>query len=131
MKFKDLYKLNLGTYAHKNWTKCQQFLMTLNYNTCGDSIFNPPFQCLTLTQCQLVEHQAPKLWNSIPATVRNWPSLRSFKWNYWKHLISQFAVLDFISDSSKFCYSSFLISFLLLIRINICIFFSFVRHCCE
>ena len=90
LKFKDLYKLNLGIYLHKNWTKFQQYLNTSNYNTRGDSIFNPPFHRLNLTQRQSVEHQAPKLWNSIPASIRNSSSLNSFKWKYKKHLISQY-----------------------------------------
>ena len=88
LKFKDLYKYNLGIYMYKRKHALSQYETSHTYGTRGRNLSTPLFQRLTLTQRQSVKYQLPKNWNTIPSFIVNSQSLNSFKRNYEKYLVS-------------------------------------------
>lgn len=91
LKFKDIYLYQLGIYVFKNPQIGQTSQRFHDYNFRNSSAIIPVFQRLSLTQHQSVTFQGPSLWNSIPNSIRNKPSLNAFKFNFKKHLLSQYS----------------------------------------
>ena len=89
LKFKDIYKYQLGIYMHKNPQIGIQSSTIHNYRT-RSSLLVPAFQRLELTQRQSVAFQGPSLWNVIPIEIRNSQSLSTFKHKLRKYLILQY-----------------------------------------
>ena len=87
MKFKDIYKYNLGVYMYKNIDKFAANFTINPYSTRSGDHYDPDFHRLSLTFNQSIMVQAPTLWNSIPLDLRNLPSIKSFKKNYRKFLL--------------------------------------------
>ena len=60
------------------------------HNTRSGDRYVPSHQRLQLTLNQSIMYQAPLNWSDIPLTIKNANTLKSFKSNYKKHLISQY-----------------------------------------
>ena len=91
LKFRDIYKLNLGIYMYKNLNRLSTMISSHNYNTrSGNNSYNPMFQRLTQTQNQSIMFQAPNNWNNIPDVIKNATSLPSFKGRYKQFLLSNY-----------------------------------------
>ena len=87
LKFRDIYKLNLGIIMYKNLDMFLQSRSSHRYGTrSGNNRFNPQFQRLSLTQNQSVMYQAPNNWNTIPESIKEAPSVEVFKKPYKQHL---------------------------------------------
>ena len=87
LKFDDIYKFQLGIHMYKNLDNFDISSSNHDYNMRNIS-YIPVFQRLTLTQRQSVAFQAPSNWNSIPLDIKNSQSLKLFKINYKRYLIS-------------------------------------------
>ena len=90
LKFKDLYKLQLGIYVYKNPQIIISSQTSHNYYTRNSSSLNPVFQRLTLTKRQSVTYQGPMIWNTISPDIKSKPSLRIFKNHYKKNLLEKY-----------------------------------------
>ena len=77
---------------YKNIEKFSSNIYQNPYHTRSGTYYAPTYQRLTLTQNQSIKVQAPSNWCNIPDTVKNSPSLHSFKKKYKKHLISGYSV---------------------------------------
>ena len=91
LKFRDIYKFNLGTYMYNNIEKFSSNLQSNEYSTrSGNNYYLPTFQRLSLTLNQSILYQAPSNWNNIPQFVKNTPSINSFKKHYKDFLLSEY-----------------------------------------
>ena len=91
LKFSDMYKLNLVTYMYKNLNKFDPNLRINYFSTrSGDGFYLPSFYRLALTQNQSIMYQAPFHWNSIPEMIKNASSIKSFRRQYKKYLLSAY-----------------------------------------
>ena len=88
LKFKDIYKYNLGIYMYKNLDRFSNRRSLHDHETRSGNLYDPIFQRLTLTQRQSLEYQGPNNWNSIPIYIKVAPSLDIFKNRYKEYLIS-------------------------------------------
>ena len=88
MKFKDIYKYQLGVYMFKNIGSFESSFRVNPYNTRSGDYYAPGLHRLTLTQNQSIQYQGPIVWEEIPLAIKQCPSLASFKYNYRSHLIS-------------------------------------------
>ena len=91
LKFKDIYRFNLGIYMHKNRDKFIQNLYNNPYSSRSGIHYAPTFQRLTLTQNQSLKYQVPLNWLQIPQSIRDTKSLKSFKYKYKSFLISSYS----------------------------------------
>ena len=87
LKFKDIYRLNLGVFVFKNKISFMELLSHHEYNTRSNNSLNPSTQRLTLTQRQSVKYQASLTWNQIPTSIKNSNSLRQFRKKFKDHII--------------------------------------------
>ena len=89
LKFKDIYKWNLGIYMYKHRNS---FETNNNLHGTRSSLnyFRPVFQRLNLTQSQSISYQAPSNWNAIPVDIQNLPSVSLFKRKYKLFLLSNY-----------------------------------------
>ena len=90
LKLADIYKYNLGIYMYKNIESFSGNLYQNPYSTRTGTYYIPLRQRLTLTRNQSVKVQAQSNWKDIPDTVKNSPSVFSFKRNYQKHLLDSY-----------------------------------------
>ena len=88
LKFKDLYRLSLGSYLYKNHNLILEFSSQHGYDTRTRSDLNPQIQRLTQTQNQSVKVQAPLIWNKIPPDIKTCNNVKLFKKKLKEHLIS-------------------------------------------
>ena len=88
LKFKDIYRYNLGIYMYKNLDHFTNRRSLHDHDTRSGNSYDSVFQRLTLTQRQSLEFQAPNNWNSIPIYIRVSPSINIFKNRYKEYLIS-------------------------------------------
>ena len=85
IKLMDINKLNLSAFMYKNKNNLS-FMRDSSHNTRNQNSLLPAFQRLTISQ-QSVNYSGPLLWNSIPVSIKESPSLSIFKKRYKKHLI--------------------------------------------
>ena len=90
LKVSDLYLYNLGIFMRKNLAYFSQNYVINLHNTRSGDRYVPSRQRLSLTLDQSIRYQAPHHWSNIPVWIKNSPSLKSFKRNYKKFLISQY-----------------------------------------
>ena len=88
LKFKDLYRLSLGSYLYKNQNLIRGFSSQHGYDTRTRSNLIPQIQRLTQTQNQSVNVQAPMIWNQIPPDIKTCNNIKLFKKKFKEHLIS-------------------------------------------
>ena len=65
LKFKDIYRLALGSYLCKNHNLVSEVALYRGYDTRNRNNLIPQFQRLAQTQHQSVNVQAPIIWNLI------------------------------------------------------------------
>ena len=90
LKFRDIYKYQLGIYMYKNPQIGTPSNAIHSYQT-RTSFLIPAFQRLLLTQRQSVSFQGPSLWNIIPSDIKDAPSLRNFKYKLKQYLILKYS----------------------------------------
>ena len=90
LKVSDLYLYNLGIFMRKNLAYFSQNYVINLHNTRSGDRYVPSRQRLSLTLDQSIRYQARYHWSNIPVWIKNSPSLKSFKRNYKKFLISQY-----------------------------------------
>ena len=88
LKFRDLYRLALGSYLYKNHNLIRDFSSQHGYDTRTGSNLIPQRQRLTQTQNQSVNVQAPVIWNQIPSDIKTCNNIKLFKKKFKEHLIS-------------------------------------------
>ena len=92
LKFKDIYKYNLGIYMYKNLENFTIRSSLHNYETRSRDSYDTLFQRLTLTRRQSLEFKGPENWNSIPLYIKVAPSLDIFKKSYKEYLVSLYDI---------------------------------------
>ena len=88
LKLDDINKLNLAIYMYK-LEKFSSFTRSHDYPTRSRDLLNPSFQRLSVAQ-QSVNFRGPLYWNSIPATIKDFPSFHLFKGKMKNHLIQSY-----------------------------------------
>ena len=88
LKFKDIYKLALGSHLYKNHNLISEFSLHHGYDTRNRNYLIPQFQRLTQTQHQSVNVQAPIIWNLIPSNIKICNNIKLFKKKFKEHLKS-------------------------------------------
>ena len=89
LKFRDIYKLNLGIFMYKYLDMFLQSRSSHRYDTrTGNNRLNPQFKRLSHTQRK---YQAPNNWNTISESIREAPSLEAFKRRYKQHLLGSYS----------------------------------------
>ena len=89
LKLDDLYKLKVGIYMFEN-RNIDQFRSTHVFNTRHRSNLVPVFQRLGATQ-NSITFMGPKIWNEIPADIRDSHSNQSFKLKFKNYLLSLYS----------------------------------------
>ena len=90
LKFAEMYTYNLGIYMYKNIENFSANLFQSPYFSRSGTYYISTRQRLTLTSNQSIKVQALSNWNNIPDTLKNSPSVISFKKNYKKYLLSSY-----------------------------------------
>ena len=90
LKVTDFYRFNLGVYMRKNEGNFRQNYRINVHNTRSGNHYVPSFQRISSTLNKSIMYQAPHNWGHIPSTVKNSPSLRTFKKSYRAFLISYY-----------------------------------------
>ena len=90
LKLPDIYKYHLGIYMYKNNENFSANLFQSPYFSRSGSYYIPFRQRLTITSNQSVKVQALSNWNNIPDTLKNSPSVFSFKKNYKRFLLASY-----------------------------------------
>ena len=83
-----IFNSNLQMY--KNIDNFSSHLFQCPYSTRSGTYYIPTRQRLTLTSNQSINVQALSNWNNIPETLKNSPSVISFKKNYKNYLLSSY-----------------------------------------
>ena len=89
LRIRDIYRLYVGIYMFKQQLSNSISYPSHAYNTryCNDAI--PSFQ--RLAQCnKSLSYSGPKIWNSIPVSIRNCSSVVTFKSKYKEYLVNAF-----------------------------------------
>ena len=89
LAFNDIYKHVLGTYMFKQHLTSSINYAAHSYNTRNIHNATPTFQRLSICQRSLT-YNGPRLWNSIPISIKNSNTLSSFKKNYKLYLINSY-----------------------------------------
>ena len=90
LKFADMYKYNLGIYMYKNIDNFSSNLFQCPYSTRSGTYYVQTRQRLTLTSDLSINVQALSNRNNTPETLKNSPSVISFKKNYKNYLLSSY-----------------------------------------
>ena len=81
----DLIKLEIGTYMFKNKNSLEFQTLNHNYFTRNrENLVNPPHDLAIFEKS--LKYSGPKLWNSLPQTLKDKQSLHSFRRNFKKHI---------------------------------------------
>ena len=91
LKLDDLYKHSIACYAYKNPETLNEFQRDHRFNTRYRDLLLPPLERLRSSQ-QSVVYNAVVIWNDIPNSIKECPSLVSFKFQYRKYLLEQYNV---------------------------------------
>ena len=89
LAFSDIYKYILGIHMFKLHSTNLINYPVHNYNTRNLGNATTTFQRLSICQRSL-SYKGPKLWNSIPVSIKNSPSIHTFKRDYKLHLLSSY-----------------------------------------
>lgn len=89
LAFNDIYRYTLGTYMFKQHQNDTIGYPIHNYNTRNLRNAVPTFQRLAICQRSLSSN-GPRLWNSIPLSIRNSSTITAFKRNYKHYLINSY-----------------------------------------
>ena len=89
LKLPDLYRLVVGIYMfkHGNDTRFDRFHH--NYATRNRHNIIPNYQRLQVCE-KCITNSGPKIWNTIPSSIKNHENLLQFKKEYKKFLISSY-----------------------------------------
>ena len=91
LKLCDIYKFKIATYSYKNLNFIEHnYERRHNYNTRFRTDFLPHFERL-VTNSQSIHSVLPNIWNTIPDTIKNSPSLAIFKRDHKRFLINSYA----------------------------------------
>ena len=88
LKIHDIYKLQVGLYMYDNW-ESELYDRSHHYDTRNrDSLLPGPAR-LTVTQNSL-SVIGPNVWNTIPESIRRFPTKNLFKQRFKEHLLSNY-----------------------------------------
>ena len=88
LKLTDLNTYLTALYIFKNLSKFVTF-SNHSYGTRGRLLLRPKYQRTTITQ-QSITYRGPKIWNSLPDTLKKIRTLPSFKTKLRNFFISQY-----------------------------------------
>ena len=88
LKLADVYKLNVASYMFK-LDDHAIFNRPHSHNTRSAALLYPNFNRLSVTQ-HSITYMGPKIWNSIRSSIKESASLRNFKNNFKKYLVSEY-----------------------------------------
>ena len=91
LKLRDLYKFQAVLDTYKK-LKNGHYQISHNLNTRHRQLALPKFHSLTRTR-QSITCSGPNLWNTLPDSLRNIPSLSVFKLKLRAYYLSQYAEL--------------------------------------
>ena len=92
LKLQDIFRFNLATHFYKN-KLYENFSRNHTYSTRFRDNLLPSFSRLVVT-CQSIKVQGPRVWNEIPAQIRNAESLPQFKRMLKAHFIQQYTPIN-------------------------------------
>ena len=88
LKFPDIYRYYVSIYMYKNH-KSNVFRVHHNVNTRSRDLPLSSFNRLSSTQ-RSITFTGPKIWNSLPVSIRDSESLNKFKRELKSYFISQY-----------------------------------------
>ena len=87
LKLSDISNLSIAVYMYKKINSNANLIQPHHgYPTSNQYSLRVPSHRLTLFQHSLM-YKGPKLWNDIPAVIKEIPSLHSFKEKFKKYLL--------------------------------------------
>ena len=90
LKLSDISNLSIAVYMYKKINSNANLTEPHHgYPTSNQYSLRIPSHRLTLFQHSLM-YKGPKLWNDIPAVIKEKPTLPSFKENFKKFLLSSY-----------------------------------------